>query len=115
MKTIFKLLIAGIIVNAAVRGGSAAWNYYELKDAASQLITFGVQSRPSVLRVDLLKRASQLNLPVRPEHVSVERQGVRTTAAASYTQQVELFPNYPYPFEFSFAVEAYSLNPGVQE
>jgi hypothetical protein len=115
MRTIFKLLIVGILVNATVRGGQAAWNYYELKDAASQLLTFGDRTPTSSLRSSIIKKAAELNLPVASQNVAVHRQGVRTWAEASYVQTLELLPNYPYPMTFSFAVDAYSLTPGVPE
>ena len=115
MKTIFKLLIVGIIVNAAVRGGSAAWNYYELKDATTQLLTFGDRTTTGSLRTTIIKKAAELDLPLSAQNVVVHRQGVRTWAEASYVQTLELLPNYPYPMKFSFAVDTYSLTPGVPE
>ena len=115
MKTIFNLLIVGLIVNASVRGGKAAWDYFELKDSTLQLLTFGDRTPTSGLRASILKKAAELNLPVAPESVVVHRQGVRTWARASYVQTLELLPNYPYPMKFSFGVDAYSLNPGVPE
>lgn len=115
MKTIFNLLIVGLLVNATVRGGKAAWDYYELKDSALQLLTFGDRTPTSTLRTTILKKASELNLPLAPESVVVHRQGVRTWAQASYVQTLELLPNYPYPMKFSFNIDTYSLTPGVPE
>jgi hypothetical protein len=115
MKTIFKLLIVGMLVNAVLRGGMAAWSYYELKDATTQLLTFGSRSTTSSLRATIIKKAVDLELPLLAENVVVHRQGVRTWAEASYIETLELFPNYPYKMKFSLAVDTYSLNPGVPE
>ena len=56
-----------------------------------------------------MAKATELNLPFRPDDVKVHRDGVRTVAQASYTQTVEFFPNYPCPVKFTFLVDAMSL------
>jgi hypothetical protein len=109
MKTILKLLVAAVLINGAVRAGFAAVNYYEFKEAAQQAVLFGAAEPTSDIRRLILERAKALNLPVAPDNVTVQRQGGRTWANASYSQAVELFPNQPYPISFSFSVEAYSM------
>ena len=109
MKTIIKLLIALVIINAAARAGMAAWSYYQLKDAAQQIITFNPRTAPIELHNQILGRARELNVPLASENISVEREGTRTRADAAYVQPVELFPNYIYPMNLSFRVEAFSI------
>jgi hypothetical protein len=46
MKTLIKLIIAAVVVNAAYRGGSAYLKYYQFKDETQQMILFG-QAEPS--------------------------------------------------------------------
>ena len=115
MKTILKLLLAAILLNATARGVKAAWDYYELKDATSQFLTFGDQASTSSLHGHILDKATELRLPLASQNISVHRQGVRTWAKADYIQTIEFFPNYPYPVKFSFQVDTYSLNPGKPE
>jgi len=109
LKTIVKFLVAVVILNAVVRVGWAAWNYYQFKDAAQQAVTFGGQEQPAEIRGHILREAAELELPVAPEDVTVRREGLRTQAVAAYTERIELFPSYQYPFEFSFSVDAQSL------
>ena len=109
MKTIIKLLIVLVIINALVRAGIAASNYYRLKDAAQQIITFNPRTAPTELQTQIMNRARELEVPVAPENISVQREGPRTTADAKYVQPVELFPNYIYPVNLSFRVEALSI------
>ena len=111
MKTIIKLIIAAIILNAVARSAMAAWSYYQLKDAAQQTILFGAGATTSQLQEQILRRAAELEVPLPPGSVTVTRDGPRTRAEAAYTQQIELFPNYRYPFDFSFQVDALSVNP----
>jgi hypothetical protein len=114
MKTILKLLIAAIVVNAAFRAGIAAVHYYQFKEAAQQAVLFGATARTSDIHSLIVERGMALNLPVEPGNVSVQRQAGRTWAEAWYKQNVELFPNQEYPIDFSFSVEAHSMVLGPQ-
>jgi hypothetical protein len=109
MKAIVKLLVTAVVLNAAARSGWVAFNYYQFKDAAQEAVTFGGQEQPAQIQGHILKKAAELELPVGPEAVVVSRDGLRTRAEAAYTQVVELFPNYKYPVDLSFSVDAVSL------
>jgi hypothetical protein len=109
MKTLIKLLIAAAIIHAVVRSGTSAATYYELKDAAHQMIVFGGGASPEQLQEGILAKAAELSVPLAPENVSVRREGVRTTAEASYTDRVEFLPRYRYPIAYTFKVEAVSM------
>lgn len=105
MKTILKLVVAALVMNAAYRCGMAAWTYYEFKDATQQLAIFGTQMSTNELQGRILQKASDLDVPLAPENLNVRRDGARTTADAAYTQPVEVLPSYRYPVRFSFSVE----------
>ncbi len=109
MNTILKVIVAVVVLNGVGRVGMAAWNYYELRDTAQEAVMFGAQEQPVQLQGRILKKASELALPLKADGVTVERLGLRTEARASYIQPIELFPKYQYPFTFSFSVEAVSL------
>jgi len=109
LKTIIKLLITLAILNAVARGGMAAWTYYQFRDTTEQLVIFGARSTPTEIHNQIVKTAAELQVPVAPENVIVERDGSRTRAAATYVQPVEFFPNYTYPLNFSFRVEGFSI------
>ena len=110
MKTIIKLLIAIAILNAAARVGLAAAGYYQLKDASQELVTFGAQVSPGDIQNHILEKAQTFDVPLDVEDVQVTRDGLHTTATASYTQGVEVFPNYIYPINFRFSVQALSMS-----
>lgn len=112
MKTIIKLVVMLIVLNAVFRSGQAALSYYRLKDASQQLLQFGGQLPTAQLQNDILRKAWELDIPLDAERVTVERQGPRTLADATYTQPVEIFPGVTYPVRFSFSVEAYALVSG---
>ena len=115
MKTILKLLVAAIIINACARGGFAAVRYYQFKEAAQQAVLFGAANTTTDIQQLIVSRAKELNLPVDPAKVIVQRQGGRTWADAAYSQRVEFFPNQLYPVDFSFSVEGHSMILGPQK
>jgi hypothetical protein len=108
MKTIVKLLIALVILNAVARGAIAAWSYYQFRDAAAELVLFGGTASTSELHTRIASRAAELEVPVAPENISVQRDGARTWADVTYTQPIEYFPRRTYPVELSFTVDAFS-------
>jgi hypothetical protein len=109
MKTILKLLVAAIVLNAAARGALAAWGYFQLKDAAQQTVVFGANSTPQEIADAIVHRAEELGIPLQPEAVEVTREGPRTVAKASYTQRVQVVPRYEYPVTFSFSVDGMAV------
>ena len=111
MKTLFKLVVALLVLNASVRGAMAMWQYYQFKDAAQQIVLFGQRADPEELQANIIAKATELNVPVRPDDVKISRDGTRTIAEGSYVQTVQFFPNYPYPVKFTFLVDAVSLGP----
>jgi hypothetical protein len=115
VKTIIKLVIAGIILNACARGGQAAWQYYQLKDQAQQTLIFGADATMRQIHDQIMRRAAELDVPLPSEGLEITRDGSRTMARAAYTQPVELFPRYRYPFKFSFNVDALSVKPTKAE
>lgn len=110
MKTIIKILIAVAFVNAVARVGLAAARYYQLKDKSQELITFGAQASVGEIQNQILAKAEELNVPLEVGDIQVNRDGLHTTAKASYTQPVEVFPNYTYPINFRFSVDALSMS-----
>jgi hypothetical protein len=111
MKTALKLLIALALLNAAARGGAAVWNYYQLKDAAERALLFGAKSTSQQLHTQIIETAMELEIPLKPEALSVRWRTGRRVAHALYTQPVEFFPGYSYPILFSFNVDA--VSPGA--
>lgn len=113
MQTLIKLLIAGLVINAAGRGAMASWHYFQLKDAAQQTVVFGAGSSPDEITNAIVQRAAELGIPLQPEMVEVTRDGPRTVATATYTQLVPFLPIYEHPVTFSFSVDGVALKPAT--
>jgi hypothetical protein len=111
MRTIIKLIVVAIVLNAVFQGTREAWRYYQLKDAAQQALIFGGGATMSQLHAQILGKATELALPLEPQNLAIRRTGQQTVAEARYTQPVELFPNYDYPVDLSFTVDAIAATP----
>ena len=109
MKTLIKLIIAAVVVNAAYRGGSTYLKYYQFKDETQQMILFGQAEQVGDLAKQILGEAAKRDVPLDADDVMVTREGTRTLAEVSYTENVEIFPRYFYPVSFSFTAEAYGV------
>jgi hypothetical protein len=109
MKTILKLAIALVLLNATVRVGIVAWDYYQFKDAAQQEVTFAGRMPIDQITTRVFDKAVELRVPIARENIQVTRDDTLVHLDAFYTQTVELFPRYIYPLELSFSVEARAL------
>jgi hypothetical protein len=109
MKTVIKLVIAALLVNAAYRSGSIFLKYYQFKDETQQMILFGQAQSVSDLTRQILGEATKRDVPLDEEGVEVSREGARTVAEVEYTESIEVFPRYFYPVDFSFSAEAYGV------
>ena len=109
MKTVIKLIIAAVLVNAAYQGGSVFLKYYQFKDETQQMILFGQAETVANLTRQILGEAMKRDVPLEEDGLTVSREGARTVAEVSYTESVEVFPRYFYPVDFSFSAEAFGV------
>lgn len=107
MKTIIRLLIFALVVNAGVRGGEAAWRYFTFKDAVEQEIRFAKTESTDALKARVLELAAEYDVQLEPVDVDVQKDGTWMTVAAAYVESIELVPRF-YTREqlFEFEVSA---------
>lgn len=98
------LLVVAIVV---------AWKMVPVKVASATLYDFmdeqakfAANKPPTQIRKDIIKKAKELNLPLDPKKVKVERTGNRDRISMSveYTVPVE-FPGYTYEWHFKQVVD----------
>ena len=105
MKTLLKLIIVVIVLNGAYRFGMSEYRFSQLKDSTRSMLVLGTNAPIEQLTEQILKRSSELALPVYENRVTVTREGVRTTATVSYRQDIEVFPGYKYSKDYTFSEE----------
>ena len=109
MKTLLKLLVVVAVVNAAYRFGMAEYRFSQLKESTRSILVLGTNTPVEEIRDQILRRAGDLELPVPADNVAVRREGVRTTAKVSYHKEIDVFPGFQYPRDYSFSEEIAAL------
>ena len=116
VKTILKIVVLLLLINAVARAANVAWHYYQFKDEAQQIATFGGGHSERELHDQILKKAEQLDVPVQPEELVVRRDRNQTIIEAAYTHPVPLVPKYyTYPAKLSFSVNAFVAKPATAD
>ena len=105
MKLLLKLVVVAAILNAAYHIGMAEYRFSQLKDAVHSMLVLGVKTPVEDLKQQTLQKAAELELPVSAEKVTFARVRERTTATVAYRVEVEPFPGYRYPKDYSFTDE----------
>ena len=111
MKTLIKLIVAALIVHATWRAGTVYYRYYQFKDGVQQTAQFSGTRKENELHNRVLELASELQVPLSPDRVSVRRQDNHTLIDATYDEPIELLPRYFYPWQFRVNVDAFTIVP----
>ena len=51
------------------------WQYYQFKDAAQQVVLFGQRADPEEIQANIVAKATELGVPIRPDDVKISRDG----------------------------------------
>jgi hypothetical protein len=105
MKTLLKLIVVAVVLNAAYRVGMDEYQFSQLKDSTHSLLVLGTLTPIEELKEKILMKAGDLRLPLSPERVTLTRENQRTTVVFSYSSEPEVFPGYKYKREHSFTDE----------
>jgi hypothetical protein len=115
-KLLVKLALAALIANAAWRLGSAYVTFYRFKDAVAETAQFGNQRSKAELQQRVLELASQYDIPLAADAVSVRRDDPNHTIIdGSYTQPVNVLPGYRYLCPFVWHVDVFTVGPSKAE
>ena len=109
IKTVIKLAVAALVVNACWRSANVVLRYSNFRDAVHEMVLFSMSKSEAEVQAGVLELAQRFEVPVQPENVSVHRSGNRTTVNAVYTDQIELIPTKFYPWEFKVNDEAINV------
>ncbi len=79
------------------------FNNYQFQDAVeseARMNTYGaVRKSDEDLRAGIIKKAAELDIPLRPEQVTIDRNGTEYVITADYTIHVD-FPVHPVDLSF---------------
>lgn len=108
MRTLVKLGLTALVLNAVWQLGSAYWTYYQFRDAVQDVAEFSADKSQTVVEGRVRELADRLEIPLAPEHVHVKKEQTHTYIDASYVQKIELLPRYPYPWQFNVSVDGWT-------
>jgi len=108
MKLLVKLAIVALVANASWHALGAYASYYKFKDAVQQTTLFGNDKTEDQIKARILALASEYDLPLGENEVTVRRDGIHTLVDGSYTQTIDLFPGYSRPWTFEVHSDTFS-------
>ena len=100
IKLIIKLAIVAVIANATWRVGSTYARHYRFVDAVEQVTQFRATKSDSELHDRVFELASQYDIPVTGDNLTITLQNQHTVGDGSYTQSIGLFPGFKYAWPF---------------
>ena len=108
IKLILKLAVVALLANASWRVGGAYVSHYKFEDSVQQAALFRGTKSDDVLRQRIFELASDFDIPVTEDQVTLTTSNHHTIVDGSYTRIIELAPGFTYPWEFTFHVDALS-------
>ena len=110
MRTLVKLVIAGLVIHATWRTGSAYWTYFNFREGLREIAQLSAGKPEGEVHRRAMAVASKLNVPIEPQQLIVTRQEEHTFIDASYKTDIEVLPRYRYPWEFKVNVDAWTIS-----
>jgi hypothetical protein len=108
IKLAIKLAIVALLANASWRVGSAYVAHYKFQDSVQQAALFRGSKPDDVLRRRVFELASDFDIPVTEDQVTLTTSEHHTVVEGGYTRIIELAPGFEYPWEFTFHVDTLS-------
>jgi hypothetical protein len=110
MKTLIKLLIVALLVNACYHVGVAYWEFYEFEDAIEKTIQFSQRATPAELTSGVMELAKERGIPLDESSLKVTRSARHVVVDAAYERSVDVAPRMPRTFQFDVHVSALMVN-----
>jgi len=109
IKLAIKLAIVALIANAAWRVGNAYVSHYRFTDAVQATTQFGGAKTDEQIHDRILDLASEFDIPVTDETLTVKRQTNHTVVDGAYRKPIEMFPGWTYRWPFTVHVDTITL------
>ena len=111
MRTLIKLAIAALVINAAYHVGSAYWDHYQFEDSVQQLAQFSENATADDVRAKVLELARSQDIPLTTDNLTVTRVPRRIEVDGVYVRELTLFPSYIKTWDFKLHVVVVTLEP----
>jgi hypothetical protein len=104
-----KLAIVALIANAGWHAALAYLTFYRFRDAVGEAAQFSRGKSDDELRLRILDLASNYDVPLADDDLTVRRQDTRVVVSVSYRLPVDLGPGWRYPWPFSFTLDSLTM------
>lgn len=111
IKLVIRLAIVALVANGTWRLGSAYVSHYKFHDSIQQMTQYRGDESDDVIRGRIFELASELDIPVTDDALSIRRRDNHMIVDASYKRPVDLLPGYTYPWPFTIHVDTFVLQP----
>ena len=111
IKTVIKLAIAALVINASWQLFNAYWPHYKFKDAVNFTTQYRGAKSDDQVRAQIMELALQYDIPVSDQDVQLRREDKHTIVDVSYLRPVELAPGWKYPWPFTLHVDTFTVAP----
>jgi hypothetical protein len=112
IKTALKLAFVALLANATWQFASVYWSHYKFVDAVHSTTQFRGNKSDAQLRDRILELATQFDVPVSDENLTVRVVDDHTLVDTAYTRRIELAPRITYPW--SFTIHTDSVRPALE-
>lgn len=104
MKTLIKMAVAAVVLNAVVQAGLAQWRFYQFEDAVEQAALFSSKLTEEQLAAQVFAEAERRGLPVEASAIEVRMTTLEASVRLRYVEPVTLVPR-TYTREWPFAMD----------
>jgi hypothetical protein len=111
IRTIIKLALVAFLANAAWRVGNAYLSHYRFTDSVQQLTHYRGDKTDNEIHDRIFSLASQYDIAVTDETLTIQREENRTIVDGSYTKSIEFIPRVIYEWPFKVHIDTPIVDP----
>ena len=101
IRRLIALVFVAAIVYAGYNVGTAWAHYRKFQDAVRDTALFGNGKTDDDLRTKIMEQASQNQVPLSPDDVTIARRAGEVVIGAHYVQTVKILPGFTRDFDFT--------------
>ena len=101
-KTLFSILILGLLIYAAINLGTPWFKYYSFNDRLNEIALYEASSTMQNIRKDVMEAVEDKAVPIEEKDIIIEQKDRKLRIKAEWDHEVSLFGgNITHVFHFS--------------
>lgn len=108
LKTLFKLAIAALVVNAVWRVGTEYVAHMQFRESVrAATLAAGTRTQDDTLKQTILDQARAMDIPLVEERLTIRREERRVVIRGTYTKAIDVTPWWSYSRVFDWEVDVF--------